>query len=573
MSASSSTAAAGSFYVAPTGSDANPGTISAPWRTLQHAADAAPAGAVVYLRAGTYAGATISRSGAAGDPTTYAAYPGERPTVRGDASHTKVVQVSGAHDVAIDGLTISGAPARWGAGLWIEGSSRVTATDVTLSENHSFGAKVVASRDVHLIRLDVFGNDTGVEASGSIGGFQLVESSIHDHDTMVTDGSGGARGANATNFYHATGPALVANNRIWNNRARSATYGADGGAFEVYGSTGLTYSGNVVWDGENVMELGTDGPPNSVTFVRNVAYRPSTSTAVVPGRSQGILVRACHACLYANNTFIDLDDWTFLVVTSNFTAGLANENVRFANNLVRQSNGKALSAGSWAGVAVDHDRFWLTGGAVGRPADPTSSVGDPLIADASFRPTSDSPLVDRGATIAGVTDGYVGTGPDIGRWELGASGGMSLTQFAPSAPTSRGVAPSGSARRSAGSSAAVIEDTSARIAWRGTWGSLRSLAFTAGTARWSRIAGSSASLSFVGRSLTIAGATGPTRGRIAVYLDGRLSRVVDLARATSAARAVVFGYRWSAPGRHSVRVVVLAASRRTVVLDRVVVGT
>lgn len=572
LSTPPSVAAASSFYVSGSGSDANPGTLAAPWRTLQHAADAVPAGSTVYLRAGTYAGATISRSGASGIPTTYAAYPGEHPTIRGDAAHTRVVRITGASDVTLTGLTIAGAPAQWGAGLWIDGSSRITAIGLTLRDNHSFGAKVVGSSDVHLVRLDVFGNDTGVEASGAIGGFRLVDSTIHDQDTMVTDGSGSARGANATNFFHTTGSALVARNRIWNERARSATYGADGGAFEVYGSSGITYAENVVWDGQNVMELGTDGPVNSVTFVRNVAYRPSASTATVSGRSQGILVRACHDCLFANNTFIDLDDWTFLVVTSNFTAGVANERVRFANNLVRQANGKALSAGSWSGVTIDHDRFWLVGGTVGRAFDSTSSVGDPRVAGASFRPASGSPLVDAGAVIAGVTNGYTGAAPDIGRWELGAAEGMSLSSLAAGA----GALPAGSSATAgtsptSSSSTTIVDDTSARIGWRGTWGFLRATAYLGGTARWSRIAGSSATLAFVGRSVTIVGPTGPARGRMAVYIDGRLSRIVDLSRSTVTSRAVLFGHRWTGSGRHVLRVVVLAASGRTVALDRFVI--
>jgi len=39
-----------SFYVSTTGNDSNPGTLTAPWRTVQHAADTARAGSTVNVR-------------------------------------------------------------------------------------------------------------------------------------------------------------------------------------------------------------------------------------------------------------------------------------------------------------------------------------------------------------------------------------------------------------------------------------------------------------------------------------------------------------------------------------------
>lgn len=41
-------------YVSTGGNDGNPGTLSAPWKTLQKALNSAEAGSTVYLRTGTY---------------------------------------------------------------------------------------------------------------------------------------------------------------------------------------------------------------------------------------------------------------------------------------------------------------------------------------------------------------------------------------------------------------------------------------------------------------------------------------------------------------------------------------
>jgi parallel beta-helix repeat protein len=45
---------ANAVYVSPSGSDANPGSLAAPWKTLGHAIQTAAAGATIVLRAGTY---------------------------------------------------------------------------------------------------------------------------------------------------------------------------------------------------------------------------------------------------------------------------------------------------------------------------------------------------------------------------------------------------------------------------------------------------------------------------------------------------------------------------------------
>ena len=76
-----------SFYVATTGNDSNPGTQSAPWRTVQHAADTARAGSTVNVWAGIYEElVSINASGNASDGfITLRSYPGETAVL--DATH------------------------------------------------------------------------------------------------------------------------------------------------------------------------------------------------------------------------------------------------------------------------------------------------------------------------------------------------------------------------------------------------------------------------------------------------------------------------------------------------------
>ncbi|MBN1673949.1 MAG: right-handed parallel beta-helix repeat-containing protein [Kiritimatiellae bacterium] len=69
-------APAGTYFVAPGGSDANPGTEAQPWGTLRKAAGAVQPGDTVRIRAGTYLEpmVTFKRAGTSQAPITFAAY-------------------------------------------------------------------------------------------------------------------------------------------------------------------------------------------------------------------------------------------------------------------------------------------------------------------------------------------------------------------------------------------------------------------------------------------------------------------------------------------------------------------
>lgn len=72
----------GNWFVSPTGNDANPGTMAAPFATLNKAQSVAAPGHIIYLRGGTYALSStirITNSGTVGNPIQLLAYPGETP--------------------------------------------------------------------------------------------------------------------------------------------------------------------------------------------------------------------------------------------------------------------------------------------------------------------------------------------------------------------------------------------------------------------------------------------------------------------------------------------------------------
>lgn len=102
-----SAATQATYYVAPNGNDANAGTITAPFKTLQHARDVVRTvndnmtGDInVYLRGGTYPVSstinfTSADSGTNGHHVVYAAYQNEKPVLNGGVPVTGWTQHSG----------------------------------------------------------------------------------------------------------------------------------------------------------------------------------------------------------------------------------------------------------------------------------------------------------------------------------------------------------------------------------------------------------------------------------------------------------------------------------------------
>lgn len=72
------------YYISPNGNNSNEGTIANPWLTIQHGAEVAIAGDVVYVRAGIYhERVRCQNPGNENDPILISAYPGEYPIVDG----------------------------------------------------------------------------------------------------------------------------------------------------------------------------------------------------------------------------------------------------------------------------------------------------------------------------------------------------------------------------------------------------------------------------------------------------------------------------------------------------------
>lgn len=147
FSAPSDVAISCALYVSPEGSDAAPGSLSAPWRTAQHAFDSIRPGQTICFRSGNYPMATrgrysqtLSASGTSLERITVMNYPGERAILHGST------RVSGAY------VTFVGTP-NSSAGLVFEGptgpGSNLDLIDVMNTHDVTFDHVEIRKGDYH----------------------------------------------------------------------------------------------------------------------------------------------------------------------------------------------------------------------------------------------------------------------------------------------------------------------------------------------------------------------------------------------------------------------------------------
>ncbi len=435
---SSPVASASTFYVATDGRDSNPGTASRPWRTLQHAANVVGPGATVLIRSGTYAGFVMKRSGTSSAPITFARYRSERVTVAGGSGTANVIRITGAHDVTIRGLRVTGASASGGgAGIRVEnGSSRIVLDKNLIYRNRSYGIAIVDSRSVSVTRNEIKRNAEGVFVQRDGRGVRISANRIHHQDRMVVATVGGHddHGGVGVALVKTTGNVVVERNRVWANRAASPDWGYDGGAFEIYGASNALIARNVVWNNRVVIETGSDGAAcaNNI-FRRNIAYGATTRDV-----SKGMVFRCAEQMLVAYNTFHDLDRFVFDIKNGGTTHATSIRGLRIYNNIAAMDGGKIYGVESAlpSSVSIDYNLVWQRGGGtiatvVGRGS--TSSLrtwrswtgfdlhglsAAPLFVDEAahdYHLRGRSPARDRAALISG--GGHQSSDPDIGRWE------------------------------------------------------------------------------------------------------------------------------------------------------------
>jgi hypothetical protein len=271
----------------------------------------------------------------------------------------------------------------------------------------------------------------------------ITNNLVHDNDTMTINTPDIALddyGATGMAFSSTVGPVLVKGNRIWGHRALSHDYVWDGSGLEIWKANRVEMTENVLWDNENLLETGTDGSAGCTgnAFTRNVGYGAPSS-----GRSFGVYLRCAKDMLVAHNTLYDFYMFAYLVTHFTGPHGHSIEGLTLRNNVsvVARLSDQVYSVGANipTSVRMDHNLAFNTSGGwiasvSGKGAtkslaqmtlwtglDAGSLQADPRFTELSgpgaLRVRSDSPVIDRGLIIPGISDAFSGAAPDLGRYE------------------------------------------------------------------------------------------------------------------------------------------------------------
>jgi len=246
------------FYVSPSGSDAGPGTLKRPWRTVTRAVAALQPGRRLILRAGTYAERIeVARGGTVSAPARIAAYPGERPVIVG---RMKVI----ADYVRISGLVLDGSGAgAYDAALYIAGARSVEISNCEIRDAVGSGVFVgdddAPSRGIRLFRNWI--HDNGKDT-------------FHDHAIYWAQGASGIIGNNVIErsagfgihlYPNADGVLVTQNTVIASGRSGIIVAGDK----DASSDRNLIVNNIVVFNGELGIRSSWDGPTGSGNVVRN----------------------------------------------------------------------------------------------------------------------------------------------------------------------------------------------------------------------------------------------------------------------------------------------------------------
>ena len=250
------------YYVSTTGSNSNPGTISQPWLTIQHAANTVKAGATVYVFGGVYKeSVNFPTSGTESAPIIFQSYPGQTAVIDGTgvsccgSTNTQgLINITGSRSyITVSGFEIrnytTSKAADVSCGVWITGSgtgiqilNNLIHNITTTSEKNgnAFGIAVYGTSKTPISYLVISGNEvydnrTGnsetVTVNGNVSHFQITNNLVHDNDNIGIDMIG----------YESTGPVgydeamygEVSGNTVYNisgitNPGEGYEYDADG---------------------------------------------------------------------------------------------------------------------------------------------------------------------------------------------------------------------------------------------------------------------------------------------------------------------------------------------------------
>jgi len=322
------------FYVSKSGKDTNSGSFTAPWLTIQHAANTVAAGATVYVETGVYnESVNFPNSGTLSNAITFANYPGETATI--DGTGLAVNGTQGLINIVNQSyLTISGFEIRnyttsssgpTPVGIWVTGSgsgvqllnnSVHNITTKSEANGNAFGIAVYGTSSTPITNITISGNKvyslkTGssesVNVDGNVTHFAITNNIVHDNDNIGIDAIGfegvGPSGSDQAKYGEISGN-TVYNITSYGNPAYGNQYAADG--LYCDGCAYVIFERNTIHNCDLNIEAASEhkGHNSSYVTIRNNLFYDANAVGVsIGGYASG--VGGSDHVVIVNNTLYD----------------------------------------------------------------------------------------------------------------------------------------------------------------------------------------------------------------------------------------------------------------------------
>ena len=214
------------FYVSPAGDNSAAGSETAPWATIQKAADTVPEGSTVYLREGIYNEKVLIQRGGTSESTriTFTNYPDETPVIDGTGvvggEYSGLLFVAEADYITLEGLEVRNNSIAHGIRV-SDNATHLIFNKLRVHDNAKSGI-VVNQRDpeqrnyTYIRNCVVFRNEwAGIHVDWGLGGYFVIEGNTvyENRGTGNYDAIETGVGDTGSGVHHV----VVRNNNIYDN--------------------------------------------------------------------------------------------------------------------------------------------------------------------------------------------------------------------------------------------------------------------------------------------------------------------------------------------------------------------
>ncbi len=399
------------YYLSPTGNDANPGSQSAPWRTIQKAANTVVAGDTVVLLNGSYEEPTVSfsRSGTSSKPITFVAQNKWQAILSSTSGCQPGFSIRASY-ITVKNIRLSVSPRNVQCGIYTSSNVDIRAwssTQPTPSNPTTGIAGFVADG----IKIDAgLARAVGVKSNQD---FTIIQNSEANNALELL---------NSKN-------SIIRNNVVTGQDKFGVSIFAKGGVRNAQIYNNVVY--NKVQEGLGIYLGGYScdtcffDTSTKIEAYNSVAYN-NVVVNQSGGRMYGLIFAGAKDSAFFNNVVIG---GQVFLLEGGHNSGIRapTTNPTFRNNIVTCNANATGWTGQYTGtLSIDSNNFY---GCSGVPAQANAVVGDPLLVNqaSDWHLQLHSPALNRGAAASII--GYDGMPIDVSRdrngvvrtapWDLG----------------------------------------------------------------------------------------------------------------------------------------------------------